>query len=78
MNIGNLPECMKCCGARRADDKRTTTEHDRTQLLDVKKCERDNVSLRVVIQRNWSKSVDQSLTTCTETVTTELRMEMYV
>jgi hypothetical protein len=43
-----------------------------------KKCERDNVSLRAVIQRNWSKSMDQTLRICRETVTTELRMEMYV
>jgi hypothetical protein len=69
---------MKCCEARSANDKRTTTEHDRTQLLEVKKYARDNISLRVVIQRNWSKSVDQSLRTCRATVTTELRMEMYV
>jgi len=69
---------MKCCEARSVDDKRTTTEHDKTQMLEVKKCERDNVSLRVMIQTNWSKSVDQSLRTCRETVPTELRMEMYV
>jgi hypothetical protein len=69
---------MKCCEARSADNKKTNTEHDRTQLLELKKCEEDKVSLRVVIQRNWSKSVDHSLRTRKETVTRELRMEMYV
>jgi hypothetical protein len=31
-----------------------------------------------VIQRNWSNSVDQTLRTRNERLTTELRMEMYV
>jgi hypothetical protein len=63
---------MKCCEARSEDDKRTATELDRTQLLEVKQCERENVSMRVVIQRDWSKSVDQytSMRICREAVTT--------
>jgi len=28
---------MKCCEASSVDDKRATTKHDKTQLLEVKK-----------------------------------------
>jgi hypothetical protein len=65
---------MKCYEARSADDRRTNPEHDRTELLEVKRCEKDIVSF----QTNWSRTVDQSLRAGRETRTTELRMEMYV